>query len=105
MNIVRRARSRFFLLLLALGQRTLGILEVLLEEALDDTLSGIDEPVVDLVDGEFGLPSHLLFFDLSGVGVVEVLQQPLLHDTRRLQRDFTVLSLPPMLLLDFLLLL
>lgn len=78
-------------------------LEILFEEALDDALPGVDEPVVDLVDGEFGLARHLLLLHLRGVGVVEVLQQPLLHDARRLQRNFAVLSFPTMFLFYFLL--
>ena len=34
---------------------------------------------------------------------MEVLEQPLLHDTCRLQRDFAILASPLMLLLDLLL--
>jgi hypothetical protein len=98
-------KSRIVLLLLAFGERTLGILEVLLEESLDDAFPGVDEPVIDLVDSEFGLAGHLLLLHLRGVGIVEVLQQPLLHDARRLQGDLAVLPLTAVLLLDLLLLL
>lgn len=97
------ARSWFFLFLLALGKRPLCILEVFFEESLDDSFAGIDEPVVDLVNSQFWLPGHLLFFDLSGVRIVEVLKQPLLHDARRLQSDLAVFALTSVLLLDLLL--
>lgn len=83
----------------------MGILEVFFEEPLDDSFSGIDEPVVDLVNSQFRLSGHLLFFDLSGVGIVKVLKQPFLHDAGRLQSDLAVFALASVLLLDLLLLL
>ena len=48
----------------------------LVDHRLDDSPSCIDEPIVDLKDGETSVLGELLLLVLGGVGVGEVLEQP-----------------------------
>jgi hypothetical protein len=95
--------SGVFLLLLALRKGSLGLLEVFFKETLNDSLAGVDEPVVNLINSEFGLASHLLLLNLGRVGIVEVFKQPLLHYACRLKGNFAIFSLLSVLLFYLLL--
>ena len=55
----------------------------LVDHGLDYPSSCIDEPVVDLEDGEPGVLGQLLLLVLGGVGVRQVLEQPGAQDVGR----------------------
>ena len=70
-------------------------------EALHDSLASINEPVVDLVNCKLGLLRHLRLLRMRGVGIRKVLQQPLLQDEGRLDRNLAVLAFAIVVLADF----
>jgi hypothetical protein len=49
-------------------------------EFFDDSLAGIDEPVIHLADGQPRLLCHLYFFRVRWIWITEVIQQPSLHN-------------------------
>lgn len=92
------------LLLFAFWQGTLIFLQILLQKSLYHSFSGVNEPIVHLIDCQFWLSCHFLLLDLGGVWVMEILEQPFLHNAGRLKRYFAVLTPPPVFFFDFLLL-
>ena len=55
----------------------------LVNHGLNYPPAGVDEPVVDLEDGEAGVLGQLLLLVLGGVGVGQVLKQPGTQDVGR----------------------
>lgn len=98
-------QSRRIFLFLTLRQRPLILLQILLQKPFNDSFPRVDEPIIHLIHGQLRLPCHFLLLGLRGIRIMEVFQQPFLHDAGRLQWYLAIFSFFAVFLLYLLFLL